>query len=136
MKKRSRSPTTHAECPIRVLLDGIGNKWSYLILLALAEHPMRFGEFRSEIDDISQRALTETLRNLRRDGLIARDVFATIPPSVRYRLTELGESLVGPVKLLERWAIESKFAILRHRDVFDDAEGGAPTPSAPVRKKH
>jgi len=118
------------------VLDGIGNKWSYLILLALAERPMRFGEFRAEIDDMSQRALTETLRSLRRDGLVARDVFSTTPPSVRYRLTELGESLAGPVKLLERWAIESKFAILRHRDVFDGTEGRAPTPSPPpVRKK-
>src|ERR1700723_1048854 len=117
MKKRLRPPTTHDECPIRDVLDGIGNKWSYLILLALAERPMRFGEFRAEIHDISQGALTKTLRSLRRDGLIARDVFATIPPSVRYRLTELGESLAGPVKLLERWATESTFAILRHRDV-------------------
>jgi DNA-binding HxlR family transcriptional regulator len=135
MKKRSRSPTTHAECPIRDVLDDIGNKWSYLILLALAERPMRFGEFRTEINDISQRALTKTLRSLRRDGFVARDVFSTTPPSVSYRLTELGESLVGPVKLLERWAIESKFAILRHRDVFDDTEGRAPTPPAPLRKK-
>jgi DNA-binding HxlR family transcriptional regulator len=135
MKKRSQLPATHADCPIRDVLDGIGNKWSYLILLALAERPMRFGEFRAEINDISQRALTKTLRSLQRDGFVARDVFSTTPPSVRYRLTELGESLVGPVKLLERWAIESKFAILRHRDVFDDTEGRTPAPSAPVRKK-
>jgi DNA-binding HxlR family transcriptional regulator len=128
MNKRSRVPTTHADCPIRDLLDGIGNKWSYLILLALAERPMRFGEFRSEIDDISQRALIKTLRRLRRDGFVARDLFSTIPPSIRYRLTELGESLVGPVRLLERWAVESQVAILRHRDVFDDNEKQASTP--------
>jgi DNA-binding HxlR family transcriptional regulator len=119
MKKRSQRPGTHVECPIRNVLNDIGNKWSYLILLALAERPMRFGEIRAEIDDISQRALTEALRSLRRDGFVARDPFSTTPPSIRYRLTELGESLVGPVKLLERWAIEKKFEILRHRDVFD-----------------
>jgi DNA-binding HxlR family transcriptional regulator len=85
-------------CPIRDVLDGI-SKWSCLVLLALAERPMRFGEFRAEIDGISQSALAEALHRLRRDGYIARDV--------RYRLTALGESLIGPVKLLERWAIEN-----------------------------
>jgi DNA-binding HxlR family transcriptional regulator len=90
--------------------------------LALAERPLRFGEFRAEIDDISQRALTETLRRLRREGFVTRDVCSTPPPIVRYRLTALGESLVGPVKLLERGAIESEFAILRHRDVVDHAQ--------------
>jgi DNA-binding HxlR family transcriptional regulator len=119
---------TNGEDSIRDLLDVIGNKWSYLILLALAKRQMRFGEFRGEIDDISQRALTQTLRNLRRDGIVARDLFPTTPPSVRYRLTELGESLVAPVRLLERWAIEHMVAILQHRDVFDRAQGRAPTP--------
>jgi DNA-binding HxlR family transcriptional regulator len=118
----------NSEDSIRDLLDVIGNKWSYLILLALAKRQMRFGEFRGEIDDISQRALTQTLRNLRRDGIVARDLFPTTPPSVRYRLTELGESLVAPVRLLERWAIENMVAILQHRDVFDKAQGRAPTP--------
>jgi DNA-binding HxlR family transcriptional regulator len=121
MKKRSRPPESHVECPIRNVLHEIGNTWSYLILLALAQGPMRLGEIRAEIDDISQRTLTETLRSLRRNGFVARDPFLTTPPSIRYRLTDLGESLVGPVKLLEHWAIEKKFEILRHRDVFDGA---------------
>jgi DNA-binding HxlR family transcriptional regulator len=123
MKKRARPSSAHAECPIRDVLDGIGNKWSYLILLALAERPMRFGEFRAEIDDISQRALTETLRSLRRDGFVLREVFSAPPLGVRYRLTDLGESLIGPVRLLECWASENTFTILRHREVFDDAKG-------------
>jgi DNA-binding HxlR family transcriptional regulator len=122
MKKRSRAPTNSDQCTIRDVLDGIGTKWSYLMLLALANGPMRFGEFRVEIDDISQRALAETLRSLRRDGLVARDVFSTTPPSVRYRLTDLGESLVLPLKELERWAMESVAIILRHRQEFDVAE--------------
>jgi DNA-binding HxlR family transcriptional regulator len=121
MKKRSRRPPeTHDDRPIGDLLDGFGNRWGYLIFLALAERPMRFGEFRVEIEDISQRALTETLRDLRRDGLVARDILSTTPPGIRYRLTELGESLVGPVKLLEGWAKENMLAILRHRDAFDE----------------
>jgi DNA-binding HxlR family transcriptional regulator len=125
MKKRSRPPAADVEC-IRDVLDGIGNKWSYLILLILAAHPMRFREIRAEIDDISQRALTETLRNLQRDGYIALGRLPAAEPSVRYELTELGQSLVVPVKRLERWAIENKFEILRHRDMFDNA--GDPSP--------
>jgi DNA-binding HxlR family transcriptional regulator len=81
---------------------------------------MRVAEFRVEIDNISQRALTKTLRSLRRDGLVARDVYARTPPGVRYRLTALGVSLVGPIKLLERWATENMVALVRHRDAFDD----------------
>jgi DNA-binding HxlR family transcriptional regulator len=116
------------EGPIRDVLDGIGNKWGYLILLSLAERPMRFGEFRAELGDISQRALTETLRRLGRDGFVARDRASMTPSGIPYRLTELGTSLVGPVKLLERWAMENMVAILRHRDAFDDARRRAPAP--------
>jgi DNA-binding HxlR family transcriptional regulator len=122
MKKQSQPEAARSEWPIRDVLDSIGNKWSYLIFLALAERPMRFGEFRTEIDDISQRALTKTLRSLRRDGFVARDVFTTTPPGVRYHLTELGESLVKPVKLLERWAKDNMVAILQHRDAFDESK--------------
>jgi DNA-binding HxlR family transcriptional regulator len=128
MTKRSRRLTPPEECPIRDVLDDIGNKWSYLILLSLAKRPMRFGEFRVEIDHISQRALSETLRSLRRDGFVARDLFSTTPPGVRYRLTELGESLLGPVRRLECWAIENMAAILQHRDAFDDTKGRPPAP--------
>jgi DNA-binding HxlR family transcriptional regulator len=125
MKKRLRPPAADVEC-IRDVLGGIGNKWSCLILLVLAEHPMRFGEIRAEIDDISQRALTDTLRSLQRDGYIALDRLPTAEPSVRYELTKLGRSLVGPVKRLERWAIENKFEILRRRDMFDNATDSSP----------
>jgi DNA-binding HxlR family transcriptional regulator len=123
MTKRSRPPATLVECPVRDVLDGIAGKWSYLILLALAERPMRFGEIRAGIDDIPQRALTETLRSLRRNGFVVRDLCSTTSPNARYRLTGLGESLVAPVRLLERWALEKKFEILRHRAVFDAAAG-------------
>jgi DNA-binding HxlR family transcriptional regulator len=125
MKKRSRFPVTNTDGSIPDVLHGIGNKWSFLILLVLAKRPMRFSEFRSEIDDISQRSLTEALRKLQRDGFVARDLFSATPPRVRYRLTDLGESFLGPVKLLERWAIENGVAILRHRDVFDAATAGS-----------
>lgn len=92
------------ECPVRQVLDQIGDKWSTLMLLSLSEKPYRFGELRRLIPDISQRMLTQTLRDLQRNGLILRTVFPTQPPSVEYRLTPLGESLLEPLHALVRWA--------------------------------
>lgn len=113
----SREP--HAECAIRGVLDRIGDKWSYLLVLSLAERAHRFGELRRKVDDISQRMLTETLRGLQRDGLIERRVFATTPPSVEYRLTELGQSLLEPMQGLVAWAEGKQPAIERAREEFD-----------------
>ena len=109
----------HPDCAIRGVLDRIGDKWSYLLVLNLAERPHGFGELRREIDDISQRMLTETLRGLQRDGLIEREVFATTPPSVEYRLTKLGRSLLEPMQSLVAWAELKQPAIRRARDIFD-----------------
>ena len=72
-----------AKCPVRDVLDRIGDKWSVLILKNLEEGPRRFGALRRMIGDISQRMLTQTLRDLQRDGLILRTVYPTVPPSVR-----------------------------------------------------
>ena len=93
-----------ANCPVRDVLDQISGKWSTLIIICLAERPYRFGELRREVVDISQRMLTQTLRDLQRDGLISRHVYPTLPPSVEYRLTPLGISLLEPLLGLIRWA--------------------------------
>jgi DNA-binding HxlR family transcriptional regulator len=134
VKKQSPRTASDRNSSIRDVLDSIGNKWSYLVLLALAKRPMRFGDFRIEIDGISQRALTLTLRCLRRDGVVARDPVQATPPGVRYRLTELGESLVGPVRLLVRWAADNMATILQHRDTFDETIAQPPKPV--IRKKN
>ena len=110
---------TNDECPIRGVLDRIGDKWSFLLVLKLAEQPRRFGELRREVDDISQRMLTQTLRSLQRDGLIARTVFSTTPPSVEYRLTVLGQSLLTPMQALVTWAERNQNAIKAARIKFD-----------------
>lgn len=107
-------------CPIRSVLDRIGDKWSLLIVLALAEKPHRFGELRRTIADISQRMLTQTLRDLQRDGLIDRTVFATVPPSVEYRLTPMGKSLMDPMEGLVQWAEAHHKKIRSAREAFDD----------------
>jgi DNA-binding HxlR family transcriptional regulator len=106
-------------CPVRGVLDQIGDKWSTLIILTLAERAHRFGELRRTIPDISQRMLTQTLRDLQRDGLVSRRVYPTLPPSVEYRLTELGRSLLDPLAHLIRWADRHYEAIRGARSEFD-----------------
>ncbi|MEN2976640.1 helix-turn-helix domain-containing protein (plasmid) [Tistrella bauzanensis] len=93
-----------ATCPVRDVLDRLGDKWSTLILIALANGPLRFSMIRRNIPDISKRMLTQTLRDLERDGLITRHVFPTKPPGVEYRLSPLGRSLQGPLVALIGWA--------------------------------
>lgn len=106
-------------CPVRGVLDRIGDKWSTLIILTLTERPLRFGELRRAVPDISQRMLTQTLRDLQRDGLISRHVFPTQPPSVEYRLTEVGQSLLEPLAALVRWAETYHAAIRGARADYD-----------------
>lgn len=95
------------------------------MLLALSEKPYRFGELRRLIPDISQRMLTQTLRDLQRNGLISRTVFPTQPPSVEYRLTALGESLLEPMSALVRWAETHYGTILTARGHFDGKANAA-----------
>ena len=106
-------------CPIRSVLDRIGDKWSVLVIMTLAEQKQRFGALRREIPDISQRMLTQTLRDLQRDGLISRHVFPTNPPSVEYRLTALGTSILAPMAGLVQWSDANHAAIKKARSAFD-----------------
>ena len=92
------------KCPVRDVMNQIAGKWSTLLLQALAEKPYRFGELRRLVPDISQRMLTQTLRDLQRDGYIEREVFPTKPPSVEYRMTPLGRSLFEPLPKVLAWA--------------------------------
>lgn len=96
-----------AQCPVRNVLDKIGDKWSMLLVMTLAVGAKRFNELHREVPDISQKMLTQTLRDLQRDGYVARHVFDTKPPSVEYRLTPLGQSLIVPFGQLIEWANRS-----------------------------
>lgn len=111
-----------ALCPVRGVLDRLGDKWTTLIVIVLAQRAHRFSEIRRAIPDISKRMLTQTLRDLERDGLIARRVFPTKPPSVDYRLTDLGESLLEPLTTLIAWAERSQPGIATARTAFDAAD--------------
>lgn len=109
------------QCPVRDVLDRIGDKWSTLVLSTLAAGPHRFSAVGRAIPDISKRMLTQTFRDLERDGLIARTVFPTKPPSVEYRLTPLGDTILEPLAVLVRWADRSHAAIRNARSAFDNA---------------
>lgn len=108
-------------CPTRNILDRIGDKWTMLILIALAAAPRRFSELHRTVPDISKRMLTQTLRALERDGLATRHVFPTKPPSVEYRLSALGRSVLDPLAGLVAWAERNFAAIREARARFDAA---------------
>ena len=110
-----------ARCPIRGLLDRIGDRWSMLMLCALASGPRRFSAINRAIPDISRRMLTQTLRTLETEGLVHRDVQPTIPPSVTYSLTPLGASLAEPLLGLIEWAEKNFDAVLAARRSQDHA---------------
>jgi DNA-binding HxlR family transcriptional regulator len=94
----------NANCVSRAVLDRIAHKWPMLVIYALAGRTLRYAELQRRIDGISQKMLTQTLRRMEGDGLVARRVLPTTPPSVEYRLTELGDSLREPLSAICRWA--------------------------------
>ncbi|MCK3776173.1 helix-turn-helix transcriptional regulator [Ensifer sesbaniae] len=112
-------PMDVENCPVRDVMDNIGGKWNSLMILSLADGPLRFSQLRRLIPDISQRMLTQTLRDLQRDGYIHRTVYPTQPPSVEYALTDLGRSLLGLLKHFVDWSVENHGAIRAAREVYD-----------------
>jgi DNA-binding HxlR family transcriptional regulator len=91
---------------LRAILDQICNKWTLLVVSTLDQGTLRFGDLVQQVPGISQRMLTLTLRNLERDGLVGRKVYAEVPPRVEYTLTPVGKSLIPPALALASWAIE------------------------------
>ena len=110
-----------AECPTRQLVDTLSDKWVTLILCALADGPRRYTELARRIAGVSQKMLTQTLRTLERDGLVAREVTLSVPVRVDYALTDLGEGLMPVVREIKRWAEANMDAILQARDAYDAA---------------
>jgi DNA-binding HxlR family transcriptional regulator len=110
------------ECPIRSILDRIGDKWSLMIIVQLSHGALRFGELKRLVEGISQRMLTLTLRNLERDGLVSRTVTPTVPPRVNYDLTDLGSTLLPSVSALAAWAEAHRPHILTARERYDSRE--------------
>lgn len=108
-------------CPMRDVLDRIGDTWSLLVIINLQAAPVRFNALKRTIEGISQRMLTVTLRSLERDGLVRRTVRPTTPPEVEYALTDIGQSIAVPVAALGLWAGQNRGMLQQARERFDAA---------------
>lgn len=107
-------------CPVRDVLDRVGDAWTVLVVLVLVQAgKLRFNQLRREIPAISQRMLTVTLRSLERDGLVSRVVIPSTPPQVEYALTEMGRSLAGAIDVLAGWAEANQPQVQAARRVYD-----------------
>ena len=110
----------HPECrAISETLQLVGDKWTVLVVSQLGQRTMRFNELRHSIENISQKMLTTTLRQLERDGFVTRTVFPVIPPRVDYALTDLGRDLLGPVQGLIQWARDNSERMERARQSYE-----------------
>lgn len=111
-------------CPIRDVLDRIGDQWSLLILEALGREPvMRFNGLGREVSGISRQMLSRTLKRLEQDGLVGRTVYAEVPPRVEYALTALGHSFLQPMRALVNWADGHHDQIRAARVAYGEREG-------------
>ena len=95
-------------CPVATTVQLIGSKWKLLIMRNLLKRPWRFNELRRDLDGISQKVLTDSLRSMEEDGIITRTVYPEGPPRVEYALSELGESMRPIIQAMEQWGTEYK----------------------------
>jgi DNA-binding HxlR family transcriptional regulator len=108
-----------AECPSRQVLDAISDKWVTLVLSALAHGPLRYSDLSRRIAGVSQKMLTQTLRQLERDGLLTRTLTPAVPVRVDYQLTELGKTMLPVVAAIKQWSETHIHEIHAARDAFD-----------------
>lgn len=109
-----------SKCPtVSEMLSRLGDKWTVLVIMMLRDGPKRFSELKRDVVGISQRMLTLTLRALERDGVVRRTVFTTVPPSVEYELTDLGQSFAEPIVSLGSWVFSNHTLIQKARMEFD-----------------
>lgn len=107
------------QCPSRTVLRHVVDRWTPLVVVALQHGPMRFGEIRERVGGVTPKVLTQTLRSMERDGLLARAVTAGVPPRVDYELTALGTTLSAPMEALRTWAQEHSEQVLASREAYD-----------------
>jgi len=113
-------------CPTRMVLDRIAGKWSVLILGVLQDEPTRFNQLRREIEGVSQKVLSQTLRRLERDGLVLRTVIPTTPVAVEYAITPLGRTLAGTVEAIRAWSEAHIEDVLEAQKQFDARADASP----------
>jgi DNA-binding HxlR family transcriptional regulator len=112
-----------AGCPTRLLLDRIGDKWMVLTLGLIRDRPRRFNALRRDIQGVTQKMLSQTLKQMERDGLITRTVKSTTPVSVEYAITPLGQTLAAVLDGLQLWARDHIAAVLAARRLYDASVG-------------
>ncbi|WP_438867008.1 winged helix-turn-helix transcriptional regulator [Pseudomonas sp. L1(2025)] len=119
--EQNESPTDvyAADCTSRILLDQIADKWSVLILATLCKSPLRFNEIRRRLDGITQKALTQSLRRLERNGILSRRVIPSSQVAVEYSVTDLGHTLEEPFRALYRWTVQHSDAVINAQAAFD-----------------
>ncbi len=116
-----------ADCPSRVILDQVAERWSMLVLEVLQNEPQRFNAIARRLDHVTHRVLTQTLRRLERNGMLRREVLPGSPPGVEYSLTDLGRSLQEPFSVLSGWMAQHVEDVVRARRDYDavvDGESG------------
>jgi DNA-binding HxlR family transcriptional regulator len=121
MKENLKKFEVAGDCPVRDVLDRIGDKWSILVISILGESgTLRFNEIDTIIGTISQKMLAVTLKTLEADGLISRKIYPQVPPRVEYTLTKLGESLLPAMSGLVNWAWENMVTIKASRQEYSN----------------
>ncbi|WP_328469268.1 winged helix-turn-helix transcriptional regulator [Streptomyces sp. NBC_00448] len=105
-----------ADCPARLAVELIADKWTVVVLYGLSKGPVRHGELVELIGGISRKVLTQTLRRLAAHGLVSRHAYAEVPPRVEYELTALGATLIEPIHMLTEWARANGDAVLAALD--------------------
>lgn len=115
-----RGNVYQGDCPTRQVLDRIGDKWTALIIGLLETGTLRFSELQRQLGGISQKMLTQTLRNLERDGLVSRTVYPEVPPRVEYTLTPMGATLCAPLAAVRHWAEEHIAEVSAAQTRYDD----------------
>lgn len=112
------------DCPTRLVLDRVADKWTVLVLGLLGDGPVRFNQLRRAVEGLSQKVLSQTLRRLERDGLVSRTAFPTVPVTVEYTLTPLGRTLATAVDALRAWAEDHIEAVLDAQRAYDARTAG------------
>ena len=102
-------------CPVATTVQLIGSKWKLLILRNLLARPWRFNELKKNLEGVSQKVLTDSLRSLEKDGIVTRTVYPEVPPRVEYSLSELGDSMRPIINAMEQWGLGYQ-AKVKHRD--------------------
>ncbi|MDD7972821.1 winged helix-turn-helix transcriptional regulator [Roseinatronobacter alkalisoli] len=130
-----------SDCPSRSLFDQIADKWSMMVLAVLDDGPQRFNAIRRRLEGVSQKALTQCLRRLERNGLVSRQVISLSPVAVQYQITPLGRSLQQPFRELHNWTVDMLPEVQAARQMFDGASAGpnavtaGPVPDRPPLRR-